>query len=126
MCQKGSCAFVVAVLLLTATHCYHVLVNLKSANPCTSQTGGILYFFTEYLYIYVSACLFQEKTYFMHNLSSVYFAKISTYFGRINSASSGGMPYGYNNWPLLFFLDLKTISTNCCIHTVYLLMMGYR
>jgi len=41
----------------------------------------------------------------MYNLSSVYFVKISTYFGRIYSPSSGGTPHWYNNWYLLFFLD---------------------
>ena len=69
----------------------------------------------------------------------------STCFGRIYSPSSGGTPYGYNSWYLLFFLDgcllswlcwnptsttdsnlYRTISTNCFIHTVYLLMMGCR
>jgi len=29
----------------------------------------------------------------------------STCFGRVYSPSSGGTPYGYNNWYLLFFLD---------------------
>jgi len=38
----------------------------------------------------------------MHNLSS---SNTSTRFGRIYSLSSGGTPYGYNNWYLMFFLD---------------------
>ena len=46
----------------------------------------------------------QRKTNLMNNLFSVYFVKHSTYFGRIYSPSSGGTPYGYNNWYLLFFL----------------------
>jgi hypothetical protein len=46
-----------------------------------------------------------------------------TCFGHICSPSSGGTPYDYNNWYLLFFLDychpgwVGTISTNCS-HTV--------
>ena len=64
------------------------------------------------------------------------FRRTCTCFGRNYSPSSGGTPYGYNNWYLLFFLDdparttdnhLKRItSTNCYILTVYVLMMGYR
>jgi hypothetical protein len=79
----------------------------------------------------------------------------STCFGRIHRPSSGGTPYVYNNWYLLFFLDdcqlswlrwdcqlswlgsyparttdnhlKRTVSTNCCKHSVYLPMMdgGY-
>jgi len=41
----------------------------------------------------------------MHYLSSVYFRQsTSTCFGPIYSPSSGGTPYIYNRWYLLFFL----------------------
>ena len=67
--------------------------------------------------------------------------RLSTYtcFGQICSPSSGGILYLYNNWYVLCFLvdsvlagwpthcQLKsTTRTNCCIYTVYLLMMGYK
>ena len=32
-----------------------------------------------------------------------------TCFGRISIPSSGGTPYGYNNWYLLFFLDESVV-----------------
>ena len=63
----------------------------------------------------------------------------STYFGHICSPSSAGVLYIYNNWYVLCFSvdcllagrptdnQLKsTTRTNCCIYTVYLLMMGYK
>jgi len=74
---------------------------------------------------------------------SWYISSTSTCFGRIKVHHEEVQPYVYNHWYLLFFLDdyvlswldsiptrttdsllKRIISTNCCIHTVYLLMMG--
>jgi len=70
----------------------------------------------------------------MHNLFVVYFVNLYMFRAYLGP-SSGGNPYVYNNWYLLISLDdcsnptrtinshLKRINTNCCIRTVYLLMM---
>ena len=79
----------------------------------------------------------------MHNLFLVYF--FNRYmFREYLGPSSGGKSYVNSSWYLLFFLDYyllswldcsnptrtkdshlkRIISTNCCAHTIYLLMMG--
>jgi hypothetical protein len=83
-----------------------------------------------------SRCNRVKKNHLMHNLFLVYFVNLYM-FRPYLGPSSGGKPYVYNNWYLLFFLDdcllswmdwnntprttdnhVKRIkSTNCCIHT---------
>jgi len=74
---------------------------------------------------------------------SLFRQSTSTCFGHICSPSSGGILYLYSNWYVLCCsvdcLHAGSISTrptdsqlnsttriNCCIYTVYLLMMGYK
>jgi hypothetical protein len=85
-----------------------------------------------YIYIYICVCV-------CVCVCVCISSNTSTFFGRIYSPSLGGTPCGHNNWYLLLFLDdcllswrttdsrlKRTVSTSCCIHTVYLLMMGYK
>jgi len=70
---------------------------------------------------------------------SLFRQSTSTYFGHICSPLSGGIQYIYSNWYVLGCLLVRSIttrptdsqlksttSTNCCIYTEYLLVMGYK
>jgi hypothetical protein len=94
-------------------------------SPLLHKIVNLFLFFVDRVSRYNRA----KKTNLMHHLSSVY-------FGPICSPSSGGKPYIYNNRYLLSFLVdccpgwdsqvKRTINTDFCIYTVYLLMMGYK
>ena len=78
----------------------------------------------------------------MHNLFLVYFVNLDTFRAYL-APSSGGTTVRIQQLVLIIFLDdcllswldwfqsnqdnshlKRIISTSCCIHTVYLLMMG--
>jgi len=119
---------------------HHISQNINNPPHYNYQFSGK---YTECFFMFCWPCISiypcNENQLVTLFILSLFHQLTSTCFGHICSPSSGGILYIYNNWYALCFLvdcsiqtrtidsQLKsTIHTNCCINTVYLLMMGYK
>jgi len=75
------------------------LLHLRNTCKSTVKGNTALGLFTVHLDVIVS-----RKADLLHNLFLVYFVNLYMFRAYLGP-SSGGKPYAYKNWYLLFFLD---------------------